>query len=239
MPQSVSVSLSHYCPTAAAMLFREDAAFELIEGPAAFPEDWPFEGLDARNSYSPLLRPGVLLGFDGLEAFEEASISTLSEPDALRGLDRLAAAVETARQWTPASGPLIDLIHGAFKEAAGSPDRGAEDPTELLQASLARGTPPPPTLPRFRNSTLEILPFTDLALRRYLAARLIASWIMFQGSDLRSVTRYLGLCLDAAALFAGGSNLVDERGRWTEGFRMADLWLLHHCDPDRLAQNLG
>jgi hypothetical protein len=31
------ITLSHYCPTAAAMLFRTDVPLEIVESPAAFP----------------------------------------------------------------------------------------------------------------------------------------------------------------------------------------------------------
>ena len=47
-PLGVSVTLSHYCPTAAGMLFEGDEALRVVENPRAFPADWPYEGLDAR-----------------------------------------------------------------------------------------------------------------------------------------------------------------------------------------------
>jgi Fe-S-cluster containining protein len=47
-PLGVSLTLSHYCPTAAATLLRDDMALAVVAEPVAFPASWPFEGLDAR-----------------------------------------------------------------------------------------------------------------------------------------------------------------------------------------------
>src|SRR5687768_1687612 len=42
--RGTSISLTHYCPTAAAMLFREAVPLEIVEAPAAFPPA-DYEGL--------------------------------------------------------------------------------------------------------------------------------------------------------------------------------------------------
>ena len=52
-PRGVHVTLSHYCPTAAALLFDHDGPIEVVEGPSPVPLlDIP-EGLDARESLPP------------------------------------------------------------------------------------------------------------------------------------------------------------------------------------------
>ena len=52
--RGVHVTLSHYCPTAASLLFEHDGPIEIVEGPSPVPElDIP-EGLDARESLPPL-----------------------------------------------------------------------------------------------------------------------------------------------------------------------------------------
>jgi hypothetical protein len=109
-PSQVSVSLSHYCPTAAALLFRETTDFSLRDNPEAFPPGWPFEGLDAREAYSPLLRPGVLLGFDGLRRLEDEAIALFAEPGFATGIGRVEAALSRLREWGPGSGPVPDFI---------------------------------------------------------------------------------------------------------------------------------
>ena len=85
-PGVVSVSLSHYCPTAAAMLFRLSADFDVVAEAPAFPGSWPYEGLDAREAYPPFLRHGVILGFDGLRAFEASAVEALRGNDVYLGL---------------------------------------------------------------------------------------------------------------------------------------------------------
>jgi hypothetical protein len=120
-PLGVSVTLSHYCPTAAALLFSpvnlrdsrlpgpERSAVPIVEDPPAFPPARPYEGLDARVALPPLLRPGVLMDWPSLERWERFAVSVLAgdarSPEV--ALDVLASAAEEARRWTPA--------HGAFE----------------------------------------------------------------------------------------------------------------------------
>ncbi len=52
--RGVHVTLSHYCPTAASLLFEHTGPIEIVEGPSPVPAlDIP-EGLDARESLPPL-----------------------------------------------------------------------------------------------------------------------------------------------------------------------------------------
>jgi hypothetical protein len=240
-PETVSVSLSHYCPTAAGLLFRQDTGLSLVEGPPGFPAAWPFEGLDARSTYPPFLRPGVLLGFDGLRTFEQEAVGVLAGVELWRSLGRIEGAVAAFRGWVPARGPLTDHIRASFRAAAATstPWRSA-DPSPTLTASLTKGAQVDLRLPAFSESTLEPPPGIDVALRRYLAARLIAAWIMFQAEDIDAVMRYLRLCLNTVLLFeADQSRETPEPSRWKEAIRSADLWILHYCDPELLARNLG
>jgi len=240
-PGIVSVSLSHYCPTAADLLFDESTDFGLVAGPRAFPSDWPFEGLDVRGAYPPFLRPGVLLGFDGLRAFEDRAVAVLSREPLWTALAIVEAAVEGARSWTVDAGPLCELVADSFvvtRRNSGDECR-VTDPRRILLAALTEGTTPAVGLPDFRPGPTAVSRSVDLALRKYLASRLIATWITFQGDDLRSVVRYLRLCLDAVFLFEAARRPEESDAvRWKEAIRHADLWILHYCDPDLLARNL-
>ncbi len=70
-PRGVHVTLSHYCPTAAAMLFEHDRPIAIVEGPAPPTGlDIP-EGLDARESLPPLASPNRLMSFDEFAAWED------------------------------------------------------------------------------------------------------------------------------------------------------------------------
>lgn len=237
-PEGVSVSLSHYCPTAASLLFGDPASFSLVTSPPAFPRDWPFEGLDAREAYPPFLRPGVLLGFDGVRIFEEEAVGALSRLPLWTALATIDSAVERARSWTVGSGPLPELLAASFDRSERG-DPGTGDPRRVLLASLTEGTRPKVGPPEFRAGAPTVSAVADVALRKYLASRLIAAWITFQGDGLHSVTRYLRLCLDTVFLFESARRMAEpELPRWKEAIREADLWLLHYCDPDLLARNL-
>jgi Fe-S-cluster containining protein len=240
-PDVVSVSLSHYCPTAAGLLFAGAPEFRLVTGPRAFPSDWPFEGLDARQAYPPFLRPGVLLGFDGLRAFEDGAVAALSGGPLAQAVAVIEAATESSRSWSPDARPLRDLVADSFARPAGHTDDEprAADPRGVLLAALTEGTNPAAPLPDFQSRPPALSALVDLALRKYLASRLIAAWITFQGNDLRLVARYLRLCLDTVFLFESARAPEEsELTRWKEAIRTADLWILHYCDPVLLARNL-
>ena len=59
------ITLSHYCPTAASMLFREDVDLRIVEGPQAFPFA-DYDGLTVTpDDLPPLLSPSMLMDPDG------------------------------------------------------------------------------------------------------------------------------------------------------------------------------
>jgi lysine-N-methylase len=54
-PRGVRVTLSHYCPTAASLLFEHDDDIAIVEGPSPVPDGHVLEGLDARDALPPVL----------------------------------------------------------------------------------------------------------------------------------------------------------------------------------------
>jgi hypothetical protein len=114
--RGTSVSLSHFCPTAAALLFDDSRAVTIGEAPPALAAIGELDGLDARREWPPLLRPGVLMDFESYDAWEAAAVSQLtsgsaSARDALGALDQITRELTT---WTAGSGALIDRVHAAF-----------------------------------------------------------------------------------------------------------------------------
>jgi len=73
-PRGVHVTLSHYCPTAAAMLFEHLAPIEIVQGPSPVAGFDVPEGLDARDSLPPLETPNRLMTFDAFTAWERTAI---------------------------------------------------------------------------------------------------------------------------------------------------------------------
>jgi Fe-S-cluster containining protein len=162
-PRGVSITLSHYCPTAASMLFRSDVPLGITNTPASFPSTGVYEGLDARDVLPPLLRPGLLWDYEGYTAWERHAVTLLASPDvtpeeALEWLRRIAAAIE---QWDPAHGPLAAHVARSF-------------------ASVARG-------PR----ALSAWGVNAAVVNRYLAARLFASWVPFSSACLTALIQDL------------------------------------------------
>jgi hypothetical protein len=163
--RGVSLTLSHYCPTAASMLFRSGVALCVVENPSAFPPEEEYEGLDAREVLPPLLRPGLLWDLDGYSTWEAEAISLLGRADttpesALAELEGIAADIEAC---SPDAGPLQAHVERAFRAR-----------------EHARAAPP-------ASRWGDAVPIVN----RYLAARLFASWVPYQSDRLSALVRDL------------------------------------------------
>jgi len=159
------VSLSHFCPTAAALLFEGSGRADIVGAPAALANVGDLDGLDARHEWPPLLRPGVLMDLESYGAWERRAVVLLTG-DAVAARDALARLEDvTARviAWTPGSASLRDRVHGAFDQ----------DRPPRMHAGSGR----------------------DTAVTRWLAARLFGAWSAYQGDGLAATMRYLRSCL--------------------------------------------
>jgi Fe-S-cluster containining protein len=86
-PRGVHVTLSHYCPTAAALLFEHEGPIEVVEGPSPVPLLRIPEGLDARESLPPLREQSAspkpqaaspaLMSWEEFSEWERAELRTL------------------------------------------------------------------------------------------------------------------------------------------------------------------
>lgn len=161
------VSLSHFCPTAARLLFDARGETTIVEAPAALVDIGDLDGLDARGEWPPLLRRGLLMDPASYGAWERRAISLLTRGSALPA-DRLAAlgaATAAIAQWIPGSPvPLESAVGTAFDTLA--------------------TIPPAPADP------------VDAAVSRWLAARLFGAWTAYQGDGLAATLLYLRQCLE-------------------------------------------
>jgi Fe-S-cluster containining protein len=164
------ISLSHFCPTAAALLFEESGNAWLpagiVEAPPALSDVGPLEGLDARDAWPPLLRSGVMMDLESYAAWERLGVEMLTREGIApaRSLEALDTATRRVTEWSPHDTvPLQHVVRDAFGMLS-----------------------PPPT------DTLEI---GERALKRWLAARLFGNWIAYQGNGLDAIVRYLRSCL--------------------------------------------
>ena len=260
-PAGVSVTLSHHCPTAAALLFRDDVALEVVSEPAAFPATWPFEGLDARDALPPLLRPGVLMSWVSHARVEEHAVSLLAREDVsvARALAVLAARAEALRGWTVAAGGFDDFVERVLESTQLAPEPGPAPLESSLAdwdraaAAVPVGNPRPTSarpaleafgLARAQSLVDESSSAQRRAVGRWLAAKAFASWLALQGDGVR--TTVLGLRVAHSLLRVETARAVVEAGaagvdavRLAQAIRRADLLLLHLIDPEALARELS
>jgi Fe-S-cluster containining protein len=162
------LSLSHFCPTAASLLFEAAEAgtpVSIADAPSSLTDVGPLDGLDARDAWPPLLRPGVLMDLESFGAWERLGVELLTREGIAPRASVEALSTVTARitEWTPGPHPLLHAVRDAF------------------------GTMAPPTA---------VLDVWEPAVKRWLAARLFGTWIAYQGTGLQTIVRYLGACLD-------------------------------------------
>jgi len=160
------ISLSHFCPTAAGLLFDNDDPVGITDAPPGLAGDGMLDGLDARSVWPPLLRPGVMMDLESFALWERLAIELLTR-SAVAPRTALAAlheATERLESWSPDSDVQLErAVHAAFE-----------------------ALPAPATL----------LAAHDAAVKRWLAARLFGSWISYQGNALRTLVRFLHACHD-------------------------------------------
>jgi Fe-S-cluster containining protein len=162
------ISLSHFCPTAAALLFEPadpSATADIVDAPPPLTDVGALDGLDAREAWPPLLRPGVMMDIESYAEWERLAIELMMREGIApaAGLDTIAAATIRIAAWSP--GGATPLIH-AVREGFDMPVPAA--------AALSAHEP---------------------ALKRWLAARLFGNWIAYQGDGLDAIVRYLRRCL--------------------------------------------
>lgn len=135
--RGVHVTLSHYCPTAASLLFEHDGPVAIVEGPSPVPALEIPEGLDARESLPPAFA-ATPAGKPRLMSWKEFSDW---ERDELRTLAPLA------RQVNVEFAPVIERYLAAKIFASWSAYLGEGTPAvresvraaqTLLQAQIGR-----------------------------------------------------------------------------------------------------
>jgi hypothetical protein len=262
-PLGVSVTLSHYCPTAAGLLFRDDAVLAIVSDPPAFPPSWPYEGLDARGALPPFVRPGVLMSWPAHARLEQHAVATLARSELLpeAALAALATSAERLRAWTPRDGAFDDFVERVIEAGARDPLPAA--PPSSLEAALAdwdrvaAAVPPGqprPSSPRAALAAFGVARALELVdagwaklrapVRRWLAARAFASWLPLQGEGARTTALGLRVSLGVLRAEAAGRCAADggrrlDAAALKEAVRRSDLLLHHLVDVEALARSLS
>jgi Fe-S-cluster containining protein len=238
------ITLSHFCPTAARLLFGHAPA-QPVAAPASLTLDGTVEGLDATSALPPLLRPGLLTDIDGYDAWERRGLATL-ERDGLTpesALDTIAAATAKVQTWTPGSESFADAVRRAFDRVGVLADRSGDPAEDARRAGRARGSVPQglaiaSEVVDFEERWREIArwwPDCRRPVKRYLAAKLFGNWIAQYGSGLDEIVEYLRVCLSVVKYEAARtSGAARPEAALTEAIRAADLLLVHKADTRAL-----
>ncbi len=244
-PRGTFVTLSHFCPTAAGLLF-DDLPLAIVPAPDGLTLAGSAEGLDARDVLPPLLRPGMLMDVEAYGLWERRCISVLEEGASARAaLGSIASATRAVQGWSPGRGSLAAAVETAFRQASlseAASDATADSADHLLAlASIPEGVAVPEKVsaPALAHPDLEsVLETFDAAIRRYLASRLFACWWPYLGLDFLGVVRAIEL---HAAVLRGRISrrldaAADRRSAVLEGIRDTDLLMVHLSDPRTLAR---
>ncbi len=251
------VTVSHHCPTAAALLFRDDCPLEIVKSPPAFPPDFPFDPLDAREALPPLLSPRVLMDLGTYARWEREVVAVLARPDVTpeAAVGAIVRFAEALRCWRPGKRGLAAHFDDALERTAlraCSTVRagGGQDPTQHYELIL--GAIPEPHRPAVRLDAIARSydrwvagdwPSFARPVCRYLAAKAFGTWLSYQGQGLRTIARSLVVALSAVKVNAAlecekaGGPLTRQRLTWA--IQQADHMLVHLASREALARALS
>ena len=251
--RGVFVTLSHFCPTAAAGLVRATDRLSIVESPPAFPTDHEYEGLDATGAWPPLVKADLLFDLTGYSAWERFLVARLGEPDGTTrdALVHIACAGEELRRWKPAEQPFASMLAAlALVVPSGDATSSAwqrYDPFTTVDAYQRLLTLIPEGLDRPRLSgivrdspAIEPNAWGTLgsAAKRYLAAKAFASWAAYEASGVRTaiaelVLSELVLRVETARAMERLQRTLDEE-TMIASVREADRLLIHLVDRKQL-----
>jgi Fe-S-cluster containining protein len=208
-PRGVHVTLSHYCPAAADLLFENQAAVDVVSGPPVLDAGRIPEGLDARESLPPVRESRAAPAGPMLMSWAEVS------------------------EWERA---LVRQL-ASDTRVPGTPDLARFDAARhAVQAGLAWPSAPDDTGRLWREQVAPAWRGWTAVVGRYLAARAHASWAMCLGrgpADVREAVATARAVLQVEAVrqcAERGTGALD-RGRLRDAIRQSDLLLVHLRDP--------
>jgi Fe-S-cluster containining protein len=244
------ISLSHFCPTAAATLLAP-GTLSIVEALPPLRLSGPIEGLDASDALPPLVRPGLLCDIQGYDEWERAGTSVFARPDLgfETCLDIVAAATESIRGWKPGGEPLADRVRASFHTAYGSTATRNWSPSCAIERvrSLTIGEVGDDltTIEAFDEKWDDYpgrhVDWFNAGMKNYLAARLFANWIAYQGRGLRTIVEWLRTCAAVVGhellRAPAESSSAPDTTSFIEAVRRADLLLLHVLDSASFAKH--
>jgi Fe-S-cluster containining protein len=202
--RGISITLSHFCPTAASMLFR-DVPVRVVEHPVAFPPD-DYEGLVVEeDAFPPLLTPSMLMDLEGYGAWERHMVAAFADTERPPET-ALATLMRDARllgRWTPGGQTLAEAV-AALPGAPVDADTPVTLDISLTRHREVVAAMPADLQPESDETDLEDAyqgyvraswPDFRAPLNRYLAAKAFACWSAYQGRGTRTIVRGLEAAL--------------------------------------------
>jgi len=243
------ITLSHFCPTAAGQLFRDDVPLEIVESPAAFPPA-DYDGLTVtEGDLPPLLRPDVLMDDAGYTAWERHMVAVCAAAgSAEAAVATLTRDASVLRGWTGGGEPLRDAVARLPRDVVSAAPPSMLD-TDLRAHAEAMSCVPDDLRPEPDEQGLAEAyarfvwsSWADFSrpLRYYVAAKAFASWTAYQGRGVATIVRgidaALALVRVEAARQCRNANAPLDAGRLKEAIRAADFLLNHLATGDALAE---
>ena len=243
------ITLSHFCPTAASMLFRDDVAVTIVEAPPAFPVG-NYDGLSiADDDLPPLLHPRMLMDGAGYTAWERHMVSRAADltraPESV--LATLARDARALAAWTPGGRLLADAVDELPADYVPA-DAPADLADSLRLFAQAITAVPDEWRPESDENGLAeayqrwvrpVWPDFKSALNRYVAAKAFASWTAYQGRGVATIVRGLEAALALVRVEAARQGRTSQRAmdaaQLLEAFRAADFLLNHLAVGEELA----
>jgi len=254
--RGIFVSLTHYCPTAAWQLFRDDVDLAIAEDPPAFPARRDYDPLDARSEWPPLLRPTMLFDLESYSAWEQFIVNTFAGPQPVRAaLETIADTAERLRDWSSLDGPLAAHV-AATVSRQGAPGAGTMTRyrpfaemagyhaiVDTIPDGLVRPALPSNLDMAFVTYVAASWPRWSTPIRRYLAAKAFGSSSAYQGGGVRTlvaelVASEMVVRVEAARACTEAGRALDEP-LLHEAIRQADWLLVHLADRAQLLRWLG
>lgn len=246
--RGTSISLTHYCPTAASMLFR-DRPIEIVADPEAFPPA-DYEGLVVdEDAWPPLLNPRMLMDLASYAAWERHMVRRCAHegrsPESV--VATLARDAESLQDFDPAREVLLERVEGLPSDVVHD-DEPSGLSLSLEHFALVMDAVPDDLRPEPDEEGLEQVYGTlvrptwgqwHAPLRRYLAAKAFANWTSYQGRGLKAIVTGLDAALALVRVEAArgcrnaGTGLDADILR--EAIRGADFALNHLAVGEDLA----
>jgi hypothetical protein len=242
------ITLSHFCPTAASQLFREDVPLAIVEDPESFPPA-DYDGLTVTaDDLPPLLRPDVLMDAEGYTAWERHMVDVCAAAETAEGaVATLRRDASRLRLWHGGGEPLHAAVARLPRDVVPSA------PQATLAASLSAHAEAMSCVPEelkpepdeaglaeaYDRYVFASWPGFSRALRNYVAAKAFASWTAYQGRGVATIVRGLDVALALVRVEAArqcrDSEAPLDAERLKQAIRQADFLLNHLAVGEDLA----